>query len=134
VEFKSTNNPPFPAPVASLLKELSTAGFFKESVLIGSWTMLLYHEFFNVSYVLRTMDIDFAIQLLRGKKSLKIDLYELIASHGFTPFLTQSGVEKFSREGFAIEFIPIVVVVAMKTQCSSVIGISAQSHFLLLIS
>ena len=71
MKFKSTKNPPFTEPVADLLRELSLAGFFEESVLIGSWAMLLYKEFFNVSYVLRTMDIDFAIQLLRGKESIK---------------------------------------------------------------
>jgi hypothetical protein len=87
------------------LKELSSVGFFEKSVLIGSWVMPLYHEFFNIPYVLRTMDIDFAIQLLRGKRPLRMDLHELIISQGFTAFFTQSGVEKFSKEGFAVEFI-----------------------------
>lgn len=105
MEFKSTNSPPFPEPVSTLLKNLSIAGFFEESALVGSWVMPLYQEFFNISYVLRTMDIDFAVQLLQGRKSLRVDLHEIIASQGFTPFVTQSGVEKFSKEGFTIEFI-----------------------------
>ncbi len=105
MELKSTNSSIFPEPVSSLLKVLSSAAFFEESVLIGSWVMPLYCEFFDISYVLRTMDIDFAVQLLRGKKSPKPDLHELITSQGFTPFLTQTGVEKFSKEGFTIEFI-----------------------------
>ena len=74
-------------------------------MLIGSWVMPLYREFFDITYVLRTMDIDFAVQLLRGKKSMRRDLQELIVSLGFTPLFTQSGIQKFSREGFTIEFI-----------------------------
>jgi hypothetical protein len=105
MEFKGTQDLPFPEPVSSLLKSLSSAGFFEKSVLIGSWVMPLYCEFFDVSYVLRTMDIDFAIQLLPEKKSVKVNLRERITSQGFTPFLTQSGVETFTKEGFAIEFV-----------------------------
>jgi hypothetical protein len=74
-------------------------------MLIGSWVMPLYREFFQISYVLRTMDIDFAVQLLKGQKSCRTDLQELFMSQGYTPFFTQSGIQKFSREGFAIEFI-----------------------------
>lgn len=74
-------------------------------MLIGSWVMPLYGEFFDIAYVLRTMDIDFAVQFLRGKKSTRRDLQELIVSLGFTPLFTQSGIQKFSREGFTIEFI-----------------------------
>ncbi|HVN96214.1 MAG TPA: GSU2403 family nucleotidyltransferase fold protein [Syntrophorhabdaceae bacterium] len=105
MEFKSTNSSIFPEPVSRLLKSLSSVAFFEESVLIGSWVMPLYREFFSVSYTLRTLDIDFAVQLLPGKRSSKTDLHELIISQGFAPFLTQSGVEKFSKEGFSIEFI-----------------------------
>jgi hypothetical protein len=74
-------------------------------MLIGSWVMPLYGEFFDIAYVLRTMDIDFAVQFLRGKNPTRRDLQELIVSLGFTPLFTQSGVQKFSREGFSIEFI-----------------------------
>jgi hypothetical protein len=105
VELKSTNSSIFPEPVSSLMNVLSSTAFFEDSVLIGSWVMPLYREFFDISYVLHTMDVDFAVQLLRGKKSSKTDLHELIISQGFTPFVTQTGVEKFSKEGFAIEFI-----------------------------
>ena len=62
-------------------------------------------EFFGISYALRTMDIDFAVQLLKGKRPHRIDLQDLIVSQGFAPFFTQSGIQKFSREGFTIEFI-----------------------------
>lgn len=105
MEFKSTNSDLFPPPVSSLLKALSSVGFFEESLLIGSWVMSLYREFFGISYVLRTMDIDFAVELVKGKSADGVDLQALFASYGFTPLFTQSGIQKFSREGFTIEFI-----------------------------
>ena len=105
MELKRTNNIIFTQPISGLLETLSSVGFFEDSMLIGSWVMQLYQEFFGISYALRTMDIDFAIHFLKGKKSHKIDLEELIVSRGFTPFFTQSGIQKFSREGFTIEFI-----------------------------
>jgi hypothetical protein len=105
VDVKTTSNVLFPQPVSDLLAALSLVGFFKESMLIGSWVMSLYQESYGISYVLRTMDIDFAVQLLKGRRCTKIDLPGIIASHGFTSFFTQSGIQKFSREGFTIEFI-----------------------------
>lgn len=105
MEVKRTSNQLFPQPVSDLLGILSSVGFFDESMLIGSWVMPLYHEFFNISYVLRTMDIDFAVQLLQKGKLRKADLHDIVVSQGFTPFFTQSGIQKFSREGFTIEFI-----------------------------
>jgi hypothetical protein len=105
VKFKSTTNDIFPLPVSNLLKALSSVGFFEESLLIGSWVMPLYREFYGISYTLRTMDIDFAVELVKRKNAGGTDLQALFSSFGFTPFFTQSGIQKFSREGFTIEFI-----------------------------
>ncbi|HOE15905.1 MAG TPA: GSU2403 family nucleotidyltransferase fold protein [Syntrophorhabdaceae bacterium] len=105
MELKRTNKAIFSQPVSDLLEALSSVGFFEESMLIGSWVMPLYQEFFGMSYALRTMDIDFAVQLLQGERPRRIDLQGLIVSQGFAPFITQSGIQKFSREGFTIEFI-----------------------------
>jgi hypothetical protein len=104
VEIKKTGKALFPQPVSDLLRALSNVGFFDESMLIGSWVMPLYKEFYNISYVLHTMDIDFTIQVLSTRKP-RADLAEIIESQGFTTFFTQSGIQKFSREGFTIEFI-----------------------------
>jgi superfamily I DNA and RNA helicase len=62
MEIRRTNNALFPPPVFELLRTLSSVGFFEESMLIGSWVMPLYREFFDIAYVLRTMDIDFAVR------------------------------------------------------------------------
>lgn len=61
--------------------------------------MPLYREFYGISYVPRTMDIDFAVQLVKGNSAGRMDLQGLFVSQGFTPFFTQSGIQKFSREG-----------------------------------
>lgn len=104
MEIKKTDKTLFPQAVSDLLQALSNVGFFDESMLIGSWVMPLYKEFYNISYVLRTMDIDFTVQVLNKRKP-RADLSEIIVSQGFTTFFTQSGIQKFSREGFTIEFI-----------------------------
>ncbi len=105
MEYRKSDNTLFPRPVSDLLEMLSSVGFFEESMLIGSWVMPLYREFFDVPYALRTMDIDFAVELLKGGRSRTADLEKLVMSCGFTPFFTQSGVQKFSRDAFTIEFI-----------------------------
>ena len=104
MEIKKTGKELFPQPVSDLLRALSVVGFFEESMLVGSWVMPLYAEFYNISYALRTMDIDFAVQLTHKEKSAA-DLTEIIVSQGFAPFFTQSGLQKFTREGFSVEFI-----------------------------
>jgi hypothetical protein len=53
----------FPLPIGDLLRSLSEVGFFDRSLLIGSWAMVLYQELYGVPYVLRTLDVDFAVHL-----------------------------------------------------------------------
>lgn len=105
MEVRTTSKALFPKPVSGLLTALFSVGFFEHSMLIGSWVMPLYEEFFGISYVLRTMDIDFAVQILKGKTSTRADLQQIIVDQGFTPFFSESGIQKFSREGFTVEFI-----------------------------
>ena len=52
---------PFLQPVTDLLREMDKAGFFSHGLLIGSWPMLVYSEYFTLSYGLATNDIDFAV-------------------------------------------------------------------------
>jgi hypothetical protein len=53
----------FPPPIGSLLRSLSEVGFFDRSALIGSWVMPLYGELYGARYLLRTLDVDFAVHL-----------------------------------------------------------------------
>jgi hypothetical protein len=74
-------------------------------MLIGSWVMPIYQAAFGVMYALRTLDIDFAVQLAAPGGGRKADLEAVITSLGYVPVTMQSGVRKFTRQGVAIEFV-----------------------------
>lgn len=95
----------FPAEVRKLLQALYSAGFFEESMLIGSWVMPMYQEAFGISYTLRTLDIDFAVRLIHLDKNKKADIEKIITDLGYIPVVMQSGIRKFTRENFTIEFV-----------------------------
>ena len=61
----------FPPPVDSLLRSLSESGFFDRSLLIGSWVMPLYQEIYGAPYVLRTLDVDFAVHLAHPRTHMR---------------------------------------------------------------
>jgi hypothetical protein len=95
----------FPAEIEELLHALFSVGFFEESMLIGSWVMPLYQETFGIPYVLRTMDIDFAVKLALSDREGKVDLEKIIVDLGYVPLVLQSGTRRFTRESFTIEFV-----------------------------
>jgi hypothetical protein len=95
----------FPPPVSGLLRSLSEVGFFDRSLLIGSWVMLLYQELYGSRYLLRTLDVDFAVHLAHQQKQMRVDLERLIIGLGFIDFVAAEGVQKFSAEGYEVEFM-----------------------------
>lgn len=95
----------FPFEVLELFHALHNAGFFEESMLIGSWVMPLYQEAFGMHYVLRTLDIDFAVKLAASDREEKADLEGIITALGYFPVMTQSGIRKYTRENFTVEFV-----------------------------
>ncbi len=95
----------FPEPVGDLLRTLHGVGFFEDSVLVGSWVMPLYGRRLGIVYPLRTMDIDFAVQLASAGRSGKTDLEATLLALGYLPSTSQSGVQRFTREGFTVEFL-----------------------------
>ena len=95
----------FPDQVRELLRALYSVGFFEESMLIGSWAMPLYQEAFGINYILRTMDIDFAVKFVCSDKGKKVDVEKIITGLGYLSVVMQSGIRKFTREDFTIEFI-----------------------------
>jgi len=94
----------FPEEVEALLYALHRAGFFSHGLLIGSWVFPIYREAFDIHYALKTFDIDFAVDTA-SKRIDKIDLEKIITGLGYLPVLTMSGVQKFTRKGFEIEFL-----------------------------
>ena len=95
----------FPLPIGDLLRSLSEVGFFDRSLLIGSWVMLLYQELYGASYVLRTLDVDFAVHVPHPHKQMRADLERLITDLGFVDYLAAEGVQKFTAAGYEVEFI-----------------------------
>jgi hypothetical protein len=95
----------FPAEVLELLQAFHDAGFFEESMLIGSWVMPLYREAFGIPYALRTLDIDFAVRFAAAERGKKFDLENVMMTLGYVPVTMQSGVRKYSRENFTVEFV-----------------------------
>ena len=76
---------------------MSDVGFFDRSVVIGSWVMLIYQELYGAKYVLRTLDVDFAVNIAHTKSRLRADLKELITDIGFTDYFDAEGVQKVYR-------------------------------------
>src|SRR5208282_1425061 len=105
MEVSLTNKDIFPLEVRELLSAFSLIGFFNESLLIGSWVMPLYQEAFGISYVLRTLDIDFAVKFAPLGGAKKVDLEKVITDLGFIPVVMQSGIRRFTRENFTVEFV-----------------------------
>lgn len=95
----------FPVEVRELLHALHSVGFFEESMLIGSWVMPLYQEAFGINYTLRTLDIDFAVKFVYSDRDKKIDLEKVITDLGYIPVIMRSGIRRFTRENFTIEFV-----------------------------
>jgi hypothetical protein len=95
----------FPLPIGDLLRSLSEVGFFDRSLLIGSWAMVLYQELYGVPYVLRTLDVDFAVHLAHPHKQMRADLERLITDLGFVDYIAAEGVQKFTAAGYEVEFI-----------------------------
>lgn len=105
VELPVCEEPLFPEPVRGLLRTLHGVGFFEDSVLVGSWVMPLYGRLIGIVYPLRTLDIDFAVQLASARCSGRTDLEAVLLALGYLPSTSQSGVQRFTREGFTVEFL-----------------------------
>lgn len=97
---------PFLQPVTDLLREMDKAGFFSHGLLIGSWPMLIYSEYFTLPYGLATNDIDFAVD-----NAVKIPttggetIPQILERLGYTSVLDYSGIETFLQGTFEVEFI-----------------------------
>lgn len=94
----------FPPVINNLLRSLSEVGFFDRSLLIGSWVMPIYAELYDIKYIMRTLDIDFAVHVAHAAK-MRSDLEKLLTDLGFIDFMAAQGVQKFTGEGYEIEFI-----------------------------
>ena len=93
-----------------ILKRFHKAGILKEFILIGSWCMYFYKEYFsNVSYIrqaaITTRDIDFLIDDPRKIKK-KVNVPDLLKDLGFvTVFKGSQGYLKLDHPDLILEFL-----------------------------
>lgn len=105
MEVSLKNRGIFQSEVQELLNAFFSVGFFDESMLIGSWVMPLYQGAFGIPYVLRTLDIDFAVNFALSDRTEKVDLEKVITDLDYIPVVMRSGIRRFTRENFTVEFV-----------------------------
>ena len=92
----------------SVLRRLHDAGVLEHLVLIGSWCLLLYREYFGDAEAfpaVRTRDMDFLVPSLTKPKS-KTDVPTLLKDLGFIAGLRgQTGVMLLEHPELLIEFL-----------------------------
>ncbi len=97
---------PFLQPVTDLLREMDKTGFFSHGLLIGSWPMLVYSEYFTLPYGLATNDIDFAIDnAVKVPATAGETIPQVLQRLGYTSVMDYTGIETFLQGTFEIEFI-----------------------------
>lgn len=91
-----------------VLRRLDREGILEKTVLVGSWCILLYADFFErgeYSPSIRTRDIDILIPL-PFKFDRKIDVFDLINDLGFVlDFRRPDGYMRFLHPELILEFI-----------------------------
>jgi len=90
-----------------VLRRFDKAGILKHVILIGSWCMLFYSDYFkDASYglSLRTRDLDFLVPIPTQLKN-KVDLAHLLEDLGFIYEFVGEGYTKLVHPELAIEFL-----------------------------
>ena len=112
-----------------VLRRFDKAGILKHVILIGSWCIPFYSDYFkDVSYglSLRTRDLDFLVPIPAQLKN-KIDLVELLKDLGFINEFIGEGYTKLVHPELAIEFlVPEKGRGSDKPFSLSAIGVNAQ--------
>ena len=67
--------------------------------------MPLYQVAFGIPYTLRTLDIDFAVKFAASDRGKETDLEMIMTGLGYIPVMMQSGICKYTRQNFSIEFV-----------------------------
>ena len=97
---------PFLQPVTDLLREMEKTGFFSHGLLIGSWPMLVYSEYFTLSYGLATNDIDFAVDnVVKVPATGDETIPQVLQRLGYSSVMDYTGIETFLQGTFEVEFI-----------------------------
>jgi len=91
-----------------VLKRFQKQGLLEKIILVGSWSIYFYKNYFNSkSYTtyIRTKDLDFLIPL-PSKLNHKVDIAKLIEDLGFIEvYMGSKGYIKLEHPDLAIEFL-----------------------------
>lgn len=93
----------------SVLKKFEKAGILSDFVLIGSWCLYFYKDYFinsEFNPTIRTKDLDLLIPE-PAKISKKVDLLELLKKDGFLVTFDNNGYLRLEHPELIIEFLVI---------------------------
>jgi len=90
-----------------ILKQFYNAGILDELILVGSWCMYFYKDYFySVRYSpsIRTKDIDFLVPIpVKSKK--KVDIVDFLKDEGFIVTFSNRGHMRLEHPELMIEFL-----------------------------
>jgi hypothetical protein len=113
----------------TILKSLHKEGVLKEIMLIGSWCLPVYKQYFNNSPLiplLRTTDIDFMI-CNPPRLNIRVDVPRVLGLLGFAEhFDCVDGVIKYVHPDLEVEFVIPEIGVKKTTPFISELKITAQ--------
>jgi hypothetical protein len=91
-----------------ILRRFAEAGILKDIILVGSWCLYFYKEYFYGVYVvpvIRTRDIDFLVPL-PPKIKKKADIPGILSDLGFvTEFIGSKGYLRLGHPDLIVEFL-----------------------------
>ncbi|MBU0672731.1 MAG: nucleotidyltransferase domain-containing protein [Candidatus Margulisbacteria bacterium] len=91
-----------------VLRRFHKAGLLTNIILVGSWCLYFYKEYFYGVYVvplIRTRDIDFLVPL-PPKMKKKADISGILSELGFvTEFVSSKGYQRLGHPDLIIEFL-----------------------------
>ncbi len=91
-----------------VLRRFSKEGLLNKMILIGSWCLIFYEDFFaglNYTPTIRTRDIDLLVSL-PPKIKTEIDVPELLADLGFIPdFIGSKGYMRLNHPELIVELL-----------------------------
>ncbi|OGB89510.1 hypothetical protein A2625_01160 [candidate division WOR-1 bacterium RIFCSPHIGHO2_01_FULL_53_15] len=91
-----------------VLRRFSEAGILDNIILIGSWCLYFYKEYFTGVYFppsIRTRDMDFLVPLPPHMKK-KVDVADLLKDLGFIPeFVSSQGYIRLGHPELIVEFL-----------------------------
>lgn len=90
-----------------VLARFQEAGILEELVLVGSWCIYFYRDYFaDISYSsrIRTRDIDFLVPI-PVKSKRKIDIAKLLSDRGFIGTFSPNGFMRLEHPELIVEFL-----------------------------